>query len=280
MKALYFLLFLATLQAQLSCNNAGKNDAPAKDAAGSKAPVPVLNQSFNVDPKALTKDFTTWYKYTYYNIQLSQNFIGLDIDSSNISKAAFLQKLAAQNVVALKTKIVSGQPVYRLFQPTTADENIKTAASQMAIRELAHFNMEGTPMPAFNFTDLNGRVYSNASAKGKLLLLKCWFIHCTACVKEFPRLNKLVDDNKDRKDILFVSLAMDTKEELAKFLETKEFKYATVPGMKDFMLSRLNITEFPTHLLIDRNGKIVKVVNSIEELVPFLQNEPAKTLLK
>ena len=34
--------------------------------------------------------------------------------------------------------------------------------------------------------------------------------------------------------------------------------------------------EYPTHLLIDKNGKIRKVVNSIKELAPFLQKEIEK----
>ena len=45
------------------------------------------------------------------------------------------------------------------------------------------------------------------------------------------------------------------------------------------MTKKLNITQYPTHLLIDRNGKIRKVVNRIDELVPFLKNEVIKTTL-
>jgi hypothetical protein len=72
---------------------------------------------------------------------------------------------------------------------------------------------------------------------------------------------------------------LDTKKDLIKFFETKEFKYATVPEMKHYMIKKLNITQYPTHLLIDRNGKIRKVVNRIDELVPFLKNEVIKTTL-
>jgi hypothetical protein len=41
--------------------------------------------------------------------------------------------------------------------------------------------------------------------------------------------------------------------------------------MKDFMSIDLNITQYPTHLLIDQGGKIVKVVNRVEDLLPFLE---------
>ena len=101
--------------------------------------------------------------------------------------------------------------------------------------------------------------------------MKCWFIHCVACVREFPECNKLVDENANRKDILFISLASDSKKDLTKFLKTKQFKYAAIPETDNYMTAKLNIDEYPTHLLIDKTGKIIKVVNSIEELEPFLK---------
>ena len=143
----------------------------------------------------------------------------------------------------------------------------------MASTEFEHFKIEGTEIPEFNFKDINGKLYNKTNVKGKILVLKCWFIHCVACVKEFPELNKLVDEYQKNNDILFISLAMDSKEELSKFLETKIFKYATISEMKSYMTDKLNITQYPTHLLIDRKGKIKKVVNTVGDLKPFLQKE-------
>ena len=128
-------------------------------------------------------------------------------------------------------------------------------------------------IPDFRFTDLNGKVYDKSSTKGKIVVLKCWFIHCVACVKEFPELNKLVDENQSRNDIVFISIAIDNKKDLQKFLNTKEFKYVVIPETENYMTSKLNISEYPTHFLIDKNGKILKVVNRIDELAPFLKKQ-------
>jgi thiol-disulfide isomerase/thioredoxin len=220
----------------------------------------------------------TWYNYTYYNVRLSQDFIGLDIDSIKIDKTAFLNKLMLGNAVAFKTKILRGKPVYQLFNINSADESIKATVKQMASTEMRHYKMEGIEIPEFNFTDLNGKVYNKLSTTGKKVVLKCWFIHCVACVKEFPELNKLVDENHGRDDILFISLAMDSKQDLIKFLDTRKFKYAVIPEMKNYMVDKLNVTEYPTHLLIDGNGKIIKVVNRIDDLTPFLNKENSKNI--
>ena len=59
------------------------------------------NKDFTTDWSSLTKDYMTWYEYTYYNVRLSQNFIGLDIDSNKIEKTIFLNKLLTGDIVAL-----------------------------------------------------------------------------------------------------------------------------------------------------------------------------------
>ncbi len=230
------------------------------------------------DLKGLTDDFMKWYSYTFFNIRLSRDFIGLDVDSSSMDKPAFLKKMLSGEVFAYKTSTIEGRDVYKLYPLTSKDENIKNTIKEMASTEMRHNKIEGTEIPAFNFTDINGNNYTNSSTKGKLVVLKCWFIHCVPCIMEMPELNKLVDDHKGNDNILFISLALDNKEELTEFLKTKQFKYAVVPEMKEFINKDLNTTHYPTHLLIDGNGKIVKVVNRIEDLVPFLDKALAKSL--
>jgi peroxiredoxin len=269
---------LATIHSEFSCNSIEVKSNSTKDkTVNSAASDLVSDHTYTTDWKTLTKDFTTWYNYTYYNVRLSEDFIALDMDSIKIDKATFLDKLMTENVVAFKTKILRGQSVYQLFKLNSNDESIKATNKEMASTEIAHLKMEGIDIPEFNFTDLNGKIYNKSSTKGKIVILKCWFIHCVACVTEFPELNKLVDGNQNRNDILFISLALDSKKDLKTFFETKEFKYATVPGMRDYITNKLKVTAYPTHILIDRNGKIRKVVNRIDDLVPFLKDETKKT---
>lgn len=255
MRKLLFLLLLIMPFLHNSCTQ-GTNQADQAKADGWRH---------------ITDDYMKWYSYTYNNIRLSQDFIGLDTDAAAIDKPAFITKLMTGTVFAYKTGTRQGRDIYQLYTLNTKDESIKAVIQQTAAAEMEHYKMEGRPMPAFSFTDIKGNHYDNASVKGKLLVIKCWFIRCVACVKEFPELNKLVDSYQGNDQVLFVSLAFDTKDPLIKFLKTKEFKYAVVPGMKKFMSEDLSINTYPTHLLIDRSGKIVKVVNRIGDLVPFIE---------
>lgn len=280
MNKLLSTLLLLIVYSSFSCNS-GKTkqirEENKNEVVNSGAKDSTSDIVFQTDWTTLTKDFNTWYNYTYYNIRLSENFIGLDTDSTTISKSTFLNKLINGNSVAFKIKISQGKSVYKLYKLNSKDESIKATIQQMAATEMVHFKMEGTEMPKYDFTDLNGKTYDNISTKGKIIVFKCWFIHCVACVKEFPELNNLVQENKNRNDILFISLAMDSKQDLITFLKTKEFKYAVIPETKSFMIDKMHITEYPTHLLIDRNGKIVKVVNRIQDLIPFINKEELKT---
>jgi len=64
---------------------------------------------------------------------------------------------------------------------------------------------------------------------------------------------------------------------LISFLNTKDFKYAVVPDKEKYMSEQLRITAYPTHILVGKNGKIVKVVNAITDLVPFIEKQAGKS---
>jgi peroxiredoxin len=238
------------------------------------------NKVFTINAEDILKDFMTWYTYSYNNIRLAQDFIGLDTDSSILNKNAFLNRLATGNFVAFKIIIRDDLPIYKLYKLSKTNADIQNAIKQMASNEISHYKMEGKELPDYDFKDLNGNSYNKTTTKGKTLVIKCWFIHCVACVKEFPELNKLVDKYKDRDDILFISLAMDSKQDLISFLNKRHFNYAVVPDKEEYMSKRLGITEYPTHILVDKNEKIIKVVNTVSDLIPFIEKQIKKSRFK
>ena len=137
--------------------------------------------------------------------------------------------------------------------------------------ELSNLEMEGKRLPDFNFTDIKGKPYNNYVMNGKIIVLKCWFIHCVRCVQEFPEVNKLVDSYKQKNDVLFISLATDSKAQLDSFLKTNPLNYAVIPNMEKYMSDSLKINEYPTHIVVDKKGIIIKVVNDVNDLVSFLK---------
>jgi peroxiredoxin len=283
MNFLATLFTLSTLPLLIACTNSAstKPEAaePSKDKTLQTAAKQQADKVFAIDTAALFNDHSAWYNYHYYNIHLAQNFTGLDADSTSLDKKQFLEKLTTGKYVALKTRMSNNLPVYQLYAVNNSQSDISRTMQQLANNELVNFKMEGKELPDYNFTDLDGNRYTTASTKGKLLVVKCWFINCVACVKEFPELNKLVQEYRQRKDILFLSLATDAKADLQSFLIKRPFAYAVVAGQEAYMSKQLGITQYPTHLLINKEGKIVKVVNTADDLVPFLAKEAQKITL-
>ena len=107
----------------------------------------------------------------------------------------------------------------------------------------------------------------------KIVVIKCWFIHCAPCIKEFPAVNKLVAQYKDRKDIVFISLAEDTSQQLRAFLTKKPLAYSVVPNMKKYMNETLHLSGFPTHFILNKKGQISKVLLDYEGLELALKKE-------
>jgi peroxiredoxin len=226
--------------------------------------------SISVDTEDIQKSFDNWEAYTKENIDLMSTFTPLDDEGAVMEKGIFLTLLRTGAYIPIKSE-KDGKVQYQLTGINdSADEKIKKSIVSKASIAHQYFKMEGKKLPDYNFVDLKGKAHNKADTKGKLLVLKCWFITCKVCVEEFPELNELVDKYKDDK-IEFVSLAFDKKDELVEFLETKEFKYPTIPEQKEYMAKKLKVKQYPTHLIVDANGIIIKMVNNVKTLTSELE---------
>lgn len=108
------------------------------------------------------------------------------------------------------------------------------------------------------------------------MVLNFWFIACQPCRDEMPALNKLVEKFKNRKDVLFVSLALDSKEDLKAFLFESAFHYSVVTDQKDYLSKSFDVRYYPTQVVINKRGLIVKVANDYKEMIPVLYRESLK----
>ncbi len=227
-------------------------------------------------PANILKNMDSFLRYSNDHIKLSADFIALDPAAKRISKGDFLQQLSLGTFLPLR--MTSKDTVrYQLYKiDTPVDDYIPTLLRSMGEHEYEHYQKEGKPLPAFSFVDLAGQTYTPETTKGKILVLKCWFIKCQLCVEEMPDLNKLVASYKDRKDILFVSLAPDKLDALREFLTKTTFDYAVVGNQEDYLGKTLNITRYPTHIVVDKKGNIVKEVDSYGEMKDILKKEASE----
>lgn len=225
----------------------------------------------DVDVSKLEKSFSDWWKYHNQNIRLSSYFIALDNSEKRISKQSFLEKLNGGEFIPIKLTSPDST-CYKLYRlDKTADKTIPEVIKYAGSEALKNFEKEGKPFPIFSFKDLNGVEYNNAKLKGKILVIKCWFIACAPCLEEIPELNNLVEKYTNREDVVFIGLAYDSKKALDAFLLQRPFRYILIPDQRKYVFNDLDVKSYPTHFVIDKDGVIRKVVNTIDELTVALE---------
>lgn len=90
----------------------------------------------------------------------------------------------------------------------------------------------------------------------KLVVINFWSTSCKTCVKEMDSLNLLVK-NFPRVD--FIGITPDSTKAIKSFLKKKEFKYIIIPQSIELIKSKYNVSAYPTHFLIDRNGILKEI---------------------
>lgn len=211
----------------------------------------------------------SWLYYQRDYMVWSSNYETLDAASKAITKDEFLQQLTSGNYLPLRIQTGDSSLCYQLYKlDDSVDEEIANTIKSKAQQVYQYFKMEGHRLPGFHFVDLNGNIYDSITTKGKIVVLNCWFIHCKPCNEEMPRLNELVKQFEDRKDMVFVGLAFDEAEALKKFLKKTVFEYAIVPGKENYLMNDLRISGYPTHLIINKQGVVEKIIEgNVDEFI-------------
>lgn len=223
------------------------------------------------------KEYDNVYNYINYYLRLSENFTAYDTANKVITKGEFLKTIAGGGYLPLWLKSDDSLLYYKLYKfSPDIDANSRLVFKQLGQEYYELYKREGERFPDFNYVDLKGNNYSSENTKGKILVFDCWFVACSPCVAGIPALNKMAQEYKNRKDILFISLDNDQKWNVENFLKKTRFDFAVVPLPESYFSSDLKVTSFPTTFLVNKAGIIIKVVDKPKELAIALKKEAAQ----
>ena len=123
-------------------------------------------------------------------------------------------------------------------------------------------------IPSIQLEDQFGKLSSYKNYTGKYVLIDFWFQGCKPCIEEmkyFPELLK-----KYKSELVIISVSIDSKKKTRALLQTKKkpfnFLISDNPNwifQNDLMkkpnsyVKHLEITNYPTYLLFDKNGKFI-----------------------
>lgn len=132
----------------------------------------------------------------------------------------------------------------------------------MAKREAAAKKLqEGTIAPDFTLPDIHGKQLKLSSLRGKYVILDFWGSWCVWCIKGMPELKKYYDKYKGKFEILGVD-CNDTEARWKAAVEKHQIPWKHVRQSKETqnVSDDYGVQGFPTKILIDPKGKIVKIL--------------------
>lgn len=223
------------------------------------------------------KDMNSLMSYYEGHMQFTGDFLAYDTHGRLINKEQLFKQTATGNYLPLQVYSKQGAGAYQLYKlPSNTKGDVRTMLKQIGYSEYGIYQTIGKPLPAFHYVDLNGHVYSSANTKGKIMVLKAWSISCIPCVEEMPELNKLVEKYKNRKDIIFVSIAYDSRPKLQAFMKKRKFDYAVVPMPMSYIQGALRVAGYPAHWVINKQGIVVNMSYDKSEMIAALDKEAKK----
>ena len=116
--------------------------------------------------------------------------------------------------------------------------------------------------PDFELPDLQGNPLKLSSLRGKYVVLDFWGSWCIWCIRGIPRMKEAYSKYKDKMEILGID-CQDTEEKWKAAVEEHQLPWLQVRCPEDYLQTlgqQYRIQGFPTKVIIDPEGRLVKVV--------------------
>jgi len=123
----------------------------------------------------------------------------------------------------------------------------------------------GKPAPAFKLTTTDGKVLTNASLKGKAVLVDLWATWCGPCKAASPSMDKLHKTYGAKGLTVIGAIVMDAdtldanKKLAANYKKEHKYSYTFAAGGDPFATA-LGVRGIPTFVFIDKKGNIADVL--------------------
>lgn len=123
-------------------------------------------------------------------------------------------------------------------------------------------NLKGKPFPAFKMTDTNGKVHTNASLKGKVVLLDFWATWCGPCKAASPTMQKLHEKYASKGLVVIGANAYEQPKDkagaAAKYQKEHKYTY-TFTKDNDKLAASIGARGIPFFVFIDKQGVVREV---------------------
>ncbi len=196
-------------------------------------------------------------------ISTTDGIMGVDVDGDGLIKN---EPFSYETSYAADDEIV-----FRFEDMYISTLSLDIAKNEIVMRErkaeeYKRIELEvGKIMPYFPFVDFDNKKGNLKDFRGKYVLIDFWGLWCVDCVREFPYQFKAYNDFRSRG---FEILGMDTDEDSEKVKAVLKrsnihWTQAKHESIKELVETSYRIQEYPSAILIDPNGKILVLEQSL-----------------
>lgn len=115
---------------------------------------------------------------------------------------------------------------------------------------------EGASAPSFTAKFLDGTPLNFDDLRGKVVVLNFWFVGCSACQAEIPKLNAFKSKFAGSNSVRFISMTDDTHSLVKRYLADNHFDYDVIADA-DSQLKQFVVGGYPKNIVIGKDGHIV-----------------------
>jgi thiol-disulfide isomerase/thioredoxin len=146
-----------------------------------------------------------------------------------------------------------------LTPPVLVRKNVLSAILAVALcacLAVAANTKQKEPAPRFNAKSTTGETFSNASIKGKVVLLEFWTTWCGYCKAEAGFVEKISHQYTDKDLIVLAINVGESKKTVKKYLEQYPRTCRIVLTEDTNLAAMYAANAYPIYVVIDREGNI------------------------
>jgi thiol-disulfide isomerase/thioredoxin len=147
-------------------------------------------------------------------------------------------------------KNATTEDVKQQFANALKEQDANFSYSLQSAKERA--DLLGKPAKAWQARDIDGKDWSLADLRGKVVVMDFWYRGCGWCMYAMPQVKQLTIDFKD-KPVVFLGMNTDRNDDDAKFV-VKEFGLPYAQIKAETIAKDMNVHAFPTMIIVDQLG--------------------------
>jgi thiol-disulfide isomerase/thioredoxin len=175
--------------------------------------------------------------------------IGLDVD---LPKSVIRQSIPREQVHNAD-QFQNGVNMMRTVQELT-QANVKADGTFYSPKAGEHF-------PQFRENDMDGRIWTNDSVKGRVMVLNLWYSGCGPCRAEMPILSEW---KEQLPNVMFFSATYHDAETAKRITDKHHFTWTHLIEAKD-MMAWIGTEGFPLTIVVDKKGIVRHAVHGTNE---------------